>query len=350
MNDILKNLKKNRIYLQKIFDNKKNINDYKDHPNHTANSFKSISLYRLFELYNIHSNQHNILLQGDPNQNNENYQLHNQQLQEQQNKLIQEYQQYNPQQQLQLQQQQLQLQQQQLQLQQRQQQIQEYFKPYIQFQSNIEKIKGHILIKIYSLANIMFELNYCDLLTVDIQKNNLGDNINELCESFLNTITSTQLIRLYQHPKLIPFIYEFLTCNISIMINNIQKTDGLSFLLNRNKLRESDYEFDYNYFEEIKQKLSNIYKNLNDINKIYQILEIDENTGKGKLKDNSNLSPEDKSIANGFINLLVDTLLELRGIMEKKPINNDDLIKIKEILDQSHNISYSFNKARAFIT
>ena len=95
----------------------------------------------------------------------------------------------------------------------------------------------------------MFELNYCDLLTVDIQKNNLGDNINELCESFLNTITSTQLIRLYQHPKLIPFIYEFLTCNISIMINNIQKTDGLSFLLNRNKPRESDYEFDYNYLK-----------------------------------------------------------------------------------------------------
>ena len=29
--------------------------------------------------------------------------------------------------------------------------IQEYFKPYIQFQSNIEKIKGHILIKIYSV-------------------------------------------------------------------------------------------------------------------------------------------------------------------------------------------------------
>ena len=49
-------------------------------------------------------------------------------------------------------------------------------------------------------------------------------------------------------------------------------------------------------------------------------MEIDENTEKGKLKDNSNLSPEDKSIANGFINLLVDTLLELRGIMEKNQL------------------------------
>ncbi len=176
------------------------------------------------------------------------------------------------------------------------------------FSTNNLEFKQKCLIKFYSLANNIFELNYCDLINVLKKKEENGSTINFICDEIFDIIET--IIRemdspiILKQPKMIPLIYEIITCSICLLIYSLGSQSNNIYLLNRTQLRQQNYSYDTEYIDELINNL-----------KILKEYEISE--------------------------LKTDTLIELRGIMEKMgpPQNQDhqyqeNFAKIYNIIDE----------------